>query len=70
VLETSEDVLATDWTLSDADITTIVSCCRGNDHRLRLAIQLCALRATSRFLSSYDQVPLNPSSQPIRKTLY
>lgn len=62
MLETSEDVLATDWTLSDADITTIVSCCRGNDHRLRLAIQLCALRATSRFLSSYDQVPLKAAN--------
>jgi hypothetical protein len=58
----SEDVLATDWTLSDADIATIVSCCRGNDHRLRFAIQLCALRATSRFLSSYDQVPLKAAN--------
>jgi TnpA family transposase len=56
--ELTEDVLATDWTLSEADIATVIARCRGADHRLRFALQLCTLRATGRFLASYDQVPL------------
>lgn len=58
IIEASEDALATDWTLSEADIATVLACCRGADHCLRFAIQLCTLRNTGRFLSDYDQLPL------------
>jgi hypothetical protein len=31
---------------------------RGTEHRLRFAVQLCALRATGRFISDYQRVPI------------
>ena len=60
--EITEDALATDWTLSESDIATVFDCCRGAEHCLRFAIQLCTLRNTGRFLSDYRSVPLKVAS--------
>jgi virginiamycin B lyase len=53
----SDEELARDWTLSAADIVEIQGC-RGDDKRLRFALQLCALRLYGCFLATYDAVPL------------
>jgi hypothetical protein len=53
----SDEELARDWTLSAADKVEIQGC-RGDDHRLRFALQLCVLRLYGRFLTTYDTVPL------------
>jgi len=53
----SQDELARDWTLSSLDFIE-VSRCRGGSNRLRFAVQLCVLRKFSRFLASYNLVPV------------
>ena len=53
----SDEALARDWTLSAADKGEIQAC-RGDDNRLRFALQLCVLRLYGRFLTTYDAVPL------------
>jgi Domain of unknown function (DUF4158) len=53
----SDEELARDWTLSAADKVEIQGC-RGDDNRLRFAMQLCVLRLYGRFLPTYDAVPL------------
>lgn len=55
-VEPSDEDLARDWTLSPADRTEILHC-RGDDHRLRFAVQLCTLRAFGRLLAADDTVP-------------
>lgn len=56
-LDPSDEDLARDWTLSEADKTEIHQC-RGDDNRLRFAIQLCVLRLFGCFLNDYEAVPL------------
>ena len=53
----SDEALARDWTLSAADKGEIQAC-RGDDNRLRFALQRCVLRLYGRFLSTYGAVPL------------
>jgi Domain of unknown function (DUF4158) len=52
----SEDSLTRHWSLTPADRAEVLRG-RGADHRLRCAVQLCALRATGRFLADYRRVP-------------
>ncbi len=54
-VDPSDEDLARDWTLSAADIVEVKRC-RGDDNRLRFAIQLCVLRNTGRFVSDFDTV--------------
>jgi hypothetical protein len=56
-VDPSDEDLARDWTLSAADIVEVKRC-RGDDNRLRFAIQLCVLRNTGRFVSDFDAVPV------------
>lgn len=56
--EITDDVLATDWTLSESDMTIIWKHCRGAEHALRFALQLCTLRNTGRFLTDYRVIAL------------
>lgn len=56
-LDPSDEELARDWTLSEADKAEIMQC-RGDDNRLRFAIQLCVLRLLGAFLSDYEAMPL------------
>jgi hypothetical protein len=56
-LDPSDEELARDWTLSEADKIEIRQC-RGDDNRLRFAIQLCLLRLHGRFLNDYETMPL------------
>jgi len=51
----TDEELARDWTLSEADKAEILRC-RTNRHRLSFAIQLCVLRARGRFVSDYEAV--------------
>lgn len=53
---TDED-LAREWTLSTADITEVKRC-RGDDNRLRFAIQLCVVRNSGRFVGDFAAVPV------------
>ena len=53
----SEEELARDWTLSDADRAEVQRC-RGDDNRRRFAAQLCVLRQHGRFLDKYGDVPV------------
>jgi uncharacterized protein DUF4158 len=53
----SDEDLARDWTLSAADKVEIQGC-RGDDNRLRLALQLCVLWLYGCFLPTDDAVPL------------
>ena len=52
-----EDALARDWTLSAEDVAETLRS-RGSDHRLRFAVELCALRARGRFVEDPAAVPL------------
>ncbi|MBV8530934.1 MAG: DUF4158 domain-containing protein [Candidatus Eremiobacteraeota bacterium] len=52
-----DDEIVRDWSLSVEDAAEVMRA-RGAEHRLRFAVQLCALRATGRFLSDYKQVPI------------
>ena len=51
----TDEELARDWTLSEADQAEVLRC-RTNHHRLSFAIQLCVLRGQGRFLSDYELV--------------
>lgn len=53
----SEEELARDWTLSEADRVEVLRC-RGDDNRRRFALQLCVLRQYGRFLDRYQAVPV------------
>ena len=53
----SEEELARDWTLSEADHVEVQRC-RGDDNRRRFALQLCVLRQYGRFLDRYQDVPV------------
>jgi hypothetical protein len=55
--DVSEEELARDWTLSDADHNEALRC-RGDDNRRRFALQLCVLRQYGRFLDRYGDVPV------------
>ena len=54
--EPSEEELARDWTLSEADRREI-SQCRGDDNRRRFGVQLCVLRNYGRLLESGESAP-------------
>jgi hypothetical protein len=56
-VDSSEEELARDFSLSKADKIELRQC-RGDDNRRRFAPQLCVLRKYGRFLSSYRQVPI------------
>ena len=51
-----EDALARRWTLTAADAAEVLRA-RGAEHRLRCAVQLCALRATGHFVADYGRAP-------------
>jgi uncharacterized protein DUF4158 len=51
-----EGALARLWSLTPADAAEALRA-RGAEHRLRCAAQLCALRATGRFVVDYRRVP-------------
>ena len=51
----TDEELARDWTLSEADQAEVLRC-RTHRHRLSFAIQLCVLRAHGRFLADYEAV--------------
>ena len=53
----SEEELARNWTLSEADRSQVLRC-RGDDNRRRFAVQLCVLRQYGRFLEDYARVPV------------
>jgi hypothetical protein len=53
----SEEELARNWTLSEADRAEVQRC-RGDDNRRRFALQLCVLRQYGRFLDRYQDVPV------------
>jgi hypothetical protein len=52
----TDEELARDWTLSEADITQVLQC-RGDAHRLWFAIQLCVLRRVGRFVDPSHGAP-------------
>src|SRR5262245_1702150 len=51
----TDEELARDWTLSEADKAEVLRC-RTNRHLLSFAIQLCVLRAHGRFLADCEAV--------------
>jgi hypothetical protein len=53
----AEDALTRDWALMPADAAEVLRGRGGATHRLRSAVQLCALRATGRFVADYGRVP-------------
>ncbi len=53
----SEEELARNWSLSEADHGQVARC-RGDDKRRRFALQLCALRQYGRFIEDYATVPV------------
>jgi hypothetical protein len=53
----SEEELARNWTLSEADHAEVLRC-RGDHNRRRFALQLCVLRQYGRFLDRYQDVPV------------
>jgi hypothetical protein len=52
-----DDDVVRNWSLSAEDVAEVMRA-RGTEHRLRFAVQLCALRATGRFVSDYQRVPI------------
>ncbi len=55
--EPTDEELAQDWALSEADRVQVRRC-RGDGNRLRFAIQLCALRTYGRFVNNFITVPV------------
>ena len=53
----TEEELARDWTLLEADRVQVLRCRGGEDNRRRFALQLCTLRQYGRFLD-YTSVPV------------
>jgi TnpA family transposase len=56
-----DDDVVRNWSLSAEDVAEVMRA-RGTEHRLRFAVQLCALRATGRFISDYQRVPIEAIS--------
>ena len=56
-VDPTDEELALDWTLSDADIVETRRC-RGDANQRRFAIQICVLRRFGRFLDEYSAVPV------------
>ena len=54
----TEEELARDWTLLEADRVQVLRCRGGEDNRRRFALQLCTLRQYGRFLVDYTSVPV------------
>lgn len=65
-IDPTEEELARDWTLSDADKAEVLRC-RGDGHRRSFAVQLCVLRRYGRFLIEYEAIPV-PDHQPSRSS--
>ena len=61
-----DDEIVRDWSLSAQDIVEVMRA-RDTEHRLRYAVQLCALRATGRFVSDYQRVPIEAISYLARQ---
>lgn len=61
-----DDDVVRDWSLSAEDAAEVMRA-RGTGHRLRFAVQLCALRATGRFVSDYQRVPIEAVSYLARQ---
>jgi hypothetical protein len=57
----SEEELARNWTLSEADHAEVLRC-RGDHNRRRFALQLCVLRQYGRFLDRYQEVGYFPGT--------
>jgi hypothetical protein len=53
----SDEELARHWTLSESDKREVLLC-RGDDNRLRFALQLCVLRWYGRFLEAEETAPV------------
>jgi Domain of unknown function (DUF4158) len=53
----SEEELARNWTLTEADHAQVARC-RGDDNRRRFALQICVLRQYGRFLEDYSHIPV------------
>jgi hypothetical protein len=53
----SDEELARDWTITEADRVEI-QLCRGDANRHRFALQLCALRSLGRFVDDFANTPL------------
>lgn len=53
----SDEELSLDWNLSASDFVEVRRC-RGDAHRHRFAIQLCALRSSGRFVDEFTTVPV------------
>lgn len=58
----TEDQLAKDWTLSEADINFITLNTRGEVQQMRSAIQLCTLRQSCRFVVRQVDVPIKAAN--------
>lgn len=58
----TEDQLAKDWTLSEADINFIILNTRGEVQQMRFAIQLCTLRQSGRFAVRQVDIPIKAAN--------
>jgi len=56
-IDPTDEDLARDWTLSEPDVAEVHRC-RGDDHRQRFALQLCALRNLGYFIDDFAGVPV------------
>jgi len=55
--EPSDEELARDWTITDADRVEVLRC-RGAGNRHRFAMRLCALRSLGRFVDDFAAAPV------------
>ena len=55
-VDPSDEELARNWTLSEADQREVRRC-RGDGNRLRFAVQLCTLRIYGRYVNDFVSVP-------------
>ena len=53
----SDEELARNWTLSESDRREVLLC-RGEENRLRFALQLCVLRWYGRLLEPEESAPI------------
>jgi len=53
----SDEEIARDWTLTTDDRAEVLRC-RGDGNRHRFAVQLCALRASGRFVDDFATMPV------------
>src|SRR5450755_472535 len=56
-VDPSDEELARDWTLSEADCDEALRC-RGESNRRRFSVQLCMLRRYGCFLNDYESIPV------------